>query len=50
MVLEIVKYGHPALRQKGAPVKQIDDKLIAEMQAKAAPVKEAVSTVKKKKK
>jgi peptide deformylase len=27
MVLEIVKYGHPALRQKGAPVKQIDDKL-----------------------
>lgn len=27
MLLEIVKYGHPALRQKGAPVKQIDDKL-----------------------
>ena len=27
MVLEIVKYGHPALRQKGAPVKQIDAKL-----------------------
>lgn len=28
MVLEIVKYGHPALRTKGAPVKQIDEKLI----------------------
>lgn len=28
MVLEIVKYGHPALRQKGAPVKQIDDKIV----------------------
>lgn len=28
MVLEIVKYGHPALRQKGAPVKQIDEKLV----------------------
>jgi len=27
MVLEIVKYGHPALRQKGTPVKQIDEKL-----------------------
>ncbi len=27
MLLEIVKYGHPALRQKGSPVKQIDDKL-----------------------
>jgi peptide deformylase len=27
MLLEIVKYGHAALRQKGAPVKQIDDKL-----------------------
>ncbi len=27
MVLEIVKYGHPALRKKGAAVKQIDDKL-----------------------
>ena len=27
MVLEIVKYGHPALRQKGAPVKKIDEKL-----------------------
>jgi len=28
MVLEIVKYGHPALRQKGAAVKQIDEKLV----------------------
>ena len=27
MVLEIVKYGHPALRQKGAVVKQVDEKL-----------------------
>lgn len=27
MLLEIVKYGHPALRQKGAPVKMIDEKL-----------------------
>lgn len=27
MVLEIVKYGHPALRQKGVPVKQIDNKI-----------------------
>lgn len=29
MVLEIVKFGHPALRQKGAPVRQIDDKIRA---------------------
>jgi peptide deformylase len=28
MVLEIVKYGHPALRTKGAPVKQVDQKLV----------------------
>ena len=28
MVLEIVKYGHPALRQKGANVKQVDEKLV----------------------
>ena len=28
MVLEIVKYGHPALRQKGVSVKQIDEKLV----------------------
>jgi peptide deformylase len=27
MVLEIVKYGHPALRQKGALVTKIDDKI-----------------------
>lgn len=27
MLLEIVKYGHPALRKKGLPVKQIDEKL-----------------------
>lgn len=27
MVLEIVKYGHPALRKKGASVKEVDDKL-----------------------
>jgi peptide deformylase len=27
MVLEIVKYGHPALRQKGAVVKEVDDKI-----------------------
>jgi peptide deformylase len=27
MVLEIVTYGHPALRQKGSEIKQIDDKL-----------------------
>lgn len=27
MVLEIVKYGHPALRKKGAVVKEVDDKL-----------------------
>ena len=27
MVLEIVKYAHPVLRQKGAPVKKIDDNL-----------------------
>jgi peptide deformylase len=27
MVLEIVKYGDPVLRQKGAPVKEINDKL-----------------------
>lgn len=29
MVLEIVKFGHPALRQKGALVRQIDDKIRA---------------------
>jgi peptide deformylase len=28
MVLEIVKYGHPALRTKGAPVKQVDAHLV----------------------
>jgi peptide deformylase len=27
MVLEIVKYGHPALRQKGAPVTKVDAKI-----------------------
>lgn len=27
MVLEIVQYGHPALRQKGARVKQVDDQI-----------------------
>jgi len=27
MVLEIVKYGHPALRQKGAPVTKVDAKV-----------------------
>jgi peptide deformylase len=27
MVLEIVKYGHPALRQKGAPVAKVDAKI-----------------------
>jgi peptide deformylase len=27
MVLEIVKYGHPALRQKGAQVKKVDSKI-----------------------
>src|SRR5947209_108094 len=27
MVLEIVQYGHPALRQKGAMVKKVDAKL-----------------------
>jgi peptide deformylase len=27
MVLEIVKYGHPALRQKGSEIKQIDGKI-----------------------
>ena len=27
MVLEIVKYGHPALRQKGTPVTKIDAKI-----------------------
>jgi peptide deformylase len=27
MVLEIVKYGHPALRQKGAVVKEVNDKI-----------------------
>lgn len=27
MVLEIVKYGHPALRQKGAVVQKIDEKI-----------------------
>ena len=27
MVLEIVKYGHPALRKKGALVKEVDNKL-----------------------
>jgi peptide deformylase len=27
MVLEIVKYGHPALRQKGAPIKEIDNNI-----------------------
>jgi peptide deformylase len=27
MVLEIVKYGHPALRQKGAKIDKVDDKL-----------------------
>ena len=27
MVLEIVKYGHPALRQKGAKVDKVDDQL-----------------------
>ena len=29
MLLEIVKYGHPTLRQRGAEVRKIDDKLIA---------------------
>jgi peptide deformylase len=27
MVLEIVKYGHPILRQKGSEIKKVDDKL-----------------------
>jgi peptide deformylase len=27
MVLQIVKYGHPALRQKGAEVKKVDEKI-----------------------
>jgi peptide deformylase len=27
MVLEIVKYGHPSLRQKGARIAKVDDKL-----------------------
>ncbi len=27
MILEIVKYGHPALRTKGAPVREVDAKI-----------------------
>jgi len=28
MILEIVKYGHPALRQKGAPVREVTESIV----------------------